>query len=251
MSIQKITHLAILCCFLHLPFLLLGQYKYKKFTYVGFNLGIKNELYKVIDSGSELYNKSSFQNRMSGFFVEQELNRFITLGSGIYFTNYGVDFRFKSDNGFNVFKSMKTTLLPIKIGVNLPVYYGIPEIRLSPQLGINAVLNRTDKEYPISGKIAPDLSNTYEGKISYNLSKWYFLAEGGLNIDILFAKGLIFTFGSRYCQGFNDVAKVDIGYRIDRAFNIGNLSSKGSFYALHTGIKYPIHKFSKKKSKRK
>lgn len=251
MSTQKFTHLAFFVFLLHLPSLLLGQYKYKKFTYIGINLGIKNELYKVIDSGNELYSKASFQHSISGIFIEQELNRWFTLGSGVYFSNYGVDFRFQSDNGFNIFKPMKTTLLPIKLGINLPIYYGIPEIRLSPQLGVNAVLNRSNNEYNVIGKIAPDLSNAYEGKVSYNLSKWYFLAEGGLNLDILFAKGLIFTFGTRYCQGFTDVAKVDIGYRIDRAFNVGELTSKGSFYTLHSGIKYPIHKFSKKKSKRR
>lgn len=251
MSVQKFTQFVIFCCFLHLPSLTWGQYKYKKFTYVGFNFALKNELYRVIDSGDELYNKTSFQHGITGIFVEQELNRTLTLGSGVYFTNYGVDFRFRRDNGFNVFPTMKTILLPIKLGLNIPIFYGIPEVRLVPQIGINTVLNRTNTVVPISGKIAPDLTDNYEGTISYNLSKWYFLANGGVNFDILFAKGLIVTFGAAYNQGFTDIAQVNVGYRIGREFYSGSLTSRGSFYALNMGLKYPIHKFSKKKSRRK
>jgi hypothetical protein len=251
MSVKKFTPLVLCCFFLHLPILLLGQYKYKKFTYIGLNLGLKNELYQVIDAGNELYSKTNFRHNITGIFVEQELNRHILLGTGIYFTKHGIDFRFRRDNGFNVFPSMKTTLIPLRLGFTIPLFYGIPEVRLVPQVGFNAVLNRTNDIVPIYGKIAPDLADTYEGNLNYDFSRWYFLAEGGLNFDILFAKGLIVSFGGKYFQGFTQVARLDVEYRIARVIDNGTLTSKGSFLGLYTGIKYPIHKFNKKKYKRK
>ncbi len=253
MSTRKFTQLLTLLFLLTLlPKESWGQYRYKKFTYFGVNVGLKSELYKVIDSGNELYNKHNFQNSLVGVFVEQELNRWLSVSSGFYFTNYGTDFRFHRDKGFNVFRPMKTTLIPLRFAVNLPIFYGIPEIRLVPQIGSNIVFNNSNDQISINGKIAPDLSDTYNGTIYYNLQKLYFLGEGGLNLDMLFAKGLMISVGGRYAQGFTDVAKVDVEYRVGRDINQGTLSSKGSFYAFHAGLKYPVSRWwtAKKNKKR-
>jgi hypothetical protein len=240
MGTRKFTPLILFI--LLFPALSWGQYRYKKFTYFGVTLGLKSELFRVADSGNELYNKHNFQNGIMGIFFEQELNRWLSINSGFYFTNYGTDFRFKRDDGFNIFNTMKTSIMPLRFSFNLPISYGVPEIRLVPSIGTNFVLNNTNTAFETRGSIAPDLSDTYSGTIYYNLKKFYFLAEGGLNFDILFAKGLIVSVGGRYYQGITDVAKVDLEYRIGREINRGTLTSRGSFYSFQFGVKYPIRK---------
>lgn len=222
------------------PTLSWGQYKYHKFTYAGLEVGLKSEIYRVTDTGSELYANANFQRGMQGVFIEQELNRYLSVSSGLYFTKYGVDFRFRRDEGYNEFQSMQTLNIPFLFRFHIPLYYGIPEVRLSPKLGVNTVFNQTFRSYNVRGKIAPDLSDTYDAQINYATERVYILAQGGLSLDLMFAKGMVVSVGGNYAQGIVESARVDLEYRISREINQGTLRSRGSFYNALLGIKYPV-----------
>jgi hypothetical protein len=242
---QKTTLFAFLL--LLLPLTSWGQYRYKKFTYLGIEVGLKSDFFRVADTGNELYHKQGFESGLQGIFVEQELNRYCSMSTGLYFTRYNSNFKFERDNGINPYPTMRTLYIPLHFSLNLPIHYGIPEIRLVPKIGINTVFNLSNNQVPVRGRIAPDLSDTYTGKIYYDLKSTYFLGEGGLNLDMMFAKGLIVTVGGSYCQGIQTVAKVELEYQIGRAINQGILTSKGSYYAFHLAAKYPISRWWKKK----
>jgi hypothetical protein len=230
-----------------LPLIGWGQYRYKKFTYLGIETGLKSEFYRVTDTGTELYHKQGFQSGIQGIFAEQELNRYCSISTGFYFTKYNTNFKFERDNGINTYQPMRTFFIPLRFHVNIPLFYGIPEVRLVPSLGVNSVFNLSDNQVVVRGRIAPDLSDTYSGRILYDLKSTYFLGEAGLNIDMMFAKGLIISVGGAYCQGIQNVAKVELEYQIGREVNQGTLTSRGNYYVLRLGGKYPISRWWRKK----
>lgn len=233
-------HILVFLVTFMLPQKNFAQYRYKKFTYIGLDMGIKGDILQISDSGTEVYQKGVFHNSLPGIFVEQELNRWFSLNSGIYFSKNSADFRFHRDNGFNVFPNMKTTLIPLRASFNIPIVYAIPEIRIVPSVGINMVFNRTDALLKTQGRIAPDLSDNYTAYFNYNLKKQYILLEGGLCLDMMFAKGLILSFGGRYNYGFKDIAQTKIDYQISKVNYHSTLTSQGSFYNIRFGVKYPI-----------
>lgn len=237
-------YILLLCV---LPSMSWAQYRYKKFTYFGIEAGLKGDVNKMSDTGYELYQKGGFQNGIQGIFLEQEMSRYTSISTGLYFAKSSLNFKFHRDNGINTYPSMRSMLVPLRFIVNIPLSYGIPEIRLAPSLGVNTVFNLSDNQQLIRGRIAPDLSDTYEGMIRYNLKSVYWLGEGGLNLDMMFAKGLVISVGGNYAQGISNVSRVDIEYRIGREINQGALASKGSYYSIHLNAKYPISRWWRSK----
>jgi hypothetical protein len=242
---KKTTLYVVLLCLL--PAISWGQYRYKKFTYFGIEAGLKGGINKMSDSGYELYQKNGFQNGIQGIFLEQELSRYTSISTGLYFTKSSFNFQFHRDNGINTYAPMRSMLVPFRFIVNIPLFYGIPEIRLAPSLGISTAFNLSDNQLLIRGRIAPDLSDTYVGMIRYDLKSVYFLGEGGLNLDMMFAKGLIISVGGNYAQGIANVSRLDLEYRIGREINQGALASKGSYYSIHLSAKYPISRWWRSK----
>lgn len=221
----------------------LAQGKFHRFTYFGVEIGAKNEIFQLNDNGNELYQKRNFQHGLSGLFIEQELNRWFNLGTGIYFTQYSSDFRFRRDDGFYSLPTMRTIMTPLRLQMTIPIYYGIPEIRIKPGIGVMTVFNKSQSRDSLFGKIAPVLSDQYTGTIRYDFQKYYFLAEAGLQLELLFAKGIVAALSAQYHRGFNTIAETKIQYRIDKKTFNGVLSSSGDFFNISLSVKYPISRW--------
>ena len=241
----------LILCLIGLPKSVFAQNNYRRFTYFGAEIGTKSELYQVTDNGNELNSRRSFSRGLSGIVLEQELNRYFSVGTGIYFSRYGIDFGFRRDAGRFDFPAMKTTMLPLRIQATIPIYYGIPELRIKPEAGLVAVLNHSFFRDSIYGKIAPVLSDQYTGTMRYDFKQFYWLGEVGLNLEMLFAKGLIASLNARYQKGLTTVAQTSVNYRIDRKNYSGTLSSSGDFFNIGLSVRYPISRWWNTRSRKK
>lgn len=226
-----------------LPEQVRAQHRYRNFTYLGAEIGPKSELYTLKDNGTELYKRQNFASGLSGIYLEQELNRHFSASMGIYFSRYGTDFGFRRDDGRYDFPSMRTYMFPLRLQATIPIFYGIPEIRIKPVAGVAGVVNSSFSRDSVYGKIAPILSDQYSAILRYDFRQFYVLAETGLHLEMLFAKGIIASLGARYMKGFSTVAQSSINYRIDRKSYSGTLRSTGDLFNFSLSIKYPVSRF--------
>ena len=222
--------------------------RHKKFTYFGIEVGSSNSLFKVEDAGKELYSKQNFQNPRNGLFIEQELDFVWSVSSGLYFSKQKIDFRFRRDGGgySEAFQPIRLIEIPLQVRANIPLTYGTPEVRLTPSLGTRLIFNQSKDKEDVKGRIAPDLSDYYNGTIRRDMKNVYFVAEGGLNLDMMFAQGLIMSFGGSYSKGFSKIMQADVTYTIAKVPYRGSVSSTGDNVNIHLSIKYPVSRFWRK-----
>lgn len=244
--------------FLHIFFFLLlsvssmSAQRHKRFTYLGLELGSKSGIFNIQDAGNELYSKNNLQNSHRGIFLEQELDYIWSIGTGIYFSKQKIDFRFQRDGAYNFYEPMRLIHIPLQARAAIPLTYGTPEVRLTPVFGAHAVFNLSKNSEDVRGRIPPDLSDTYTGTIRRDLKNMYFLAEGGVNLDMMFAQGLIMSFGGSYFKGFTEVLQADLTYTIAKTPYRGSISTKGDNLNIRLALKYPVSRFWKKgKGKKK
>ena len=222
--------------------------RHKKFTYFGIEVGSSNSIFKVEDAGKELYSKQNFQNPRNGLFIEQELDFVWSVSSGIYFSKQKIDFRFRRDGGgySEAFQPIRLIEIPLQVRANIPLTYGTPEVRLTPLLGTRLIFNQSKDKEDVKGRIAPDLSDYYNGTIRRDMKNIYFVAEGGLNLDMMFAQGLIMSFGGSYSKGFSKIMQADVTYTIAKVPYRGSVSSTGDNINIHLSVKYPVSRFWRK-----
>jgi hypothetical protein len=227
--------------------------RHKRFTYFGIELGTASSIFKVEDAGKELYSKQNFQNPCRGIFLEQELDYIWSISTGIYFSKQKIDFRFRRDGGgYNdAFEPIRLIEIPLLVRANIPLTYGTPEVRLTPLLGTRFVFNQSKDREDVRGRIAPDLSDNYSGSIRRDMKNAYLLAEGGLNLDMMFAQGLIMSFGASYSKGFFKTMQADLSYSIAKSIYRGTVSSTGDNINIHLSLKYPVSRFWRKSFKPK
>jgi hypothetical protein len=234
----------------------LGQYRHKRFTYFGIETGAKTAFFDVIDNGSELYGYRNFKNPVRGVFVEQEINYILSVSTGLYFAKQTMDFRFRRDGAYSSYEPIRTIQIPLHLRANIPLTYGTPEVRLVPFLGTSILFNQSNDESVIKGRILPDLADYYNGTLRRDLGKAFFFADAGLNIDLMFAKGVILSFGGNYSEGFTRMLQADLVYNVKKVNYRGEVTTNGSNVNLHVALKYPVSRFWRKgfqppKSKKK
>ena len=222
--------------------------RHKKFTYFGIEVGTCNSIFRVEDAGKELYSKQNFQNPRNGLFIEQELDFVWSVSSGIYFSKQKIDFRFRRDGGgySEAFQPIRLIEIPLQVRANIPLTYGTPEVRLTPLLGTRLIFNQSQDKEDVKGRIAPDLSDYYNGVLRRDMKNLYFVAEGGLNLDMMFAQGLIMSFGGSYSKGFSKIMQADVTYYIAKIPYRGSVSSTGDNINIHLSVKYPVSRFWRK-----
>jgi hypothetical protein len=225
--------------------------RHKRFTYLGLELGSKSGIFKVEDAGNELYSKNNLQNSHRGIFLEQEIDYIWSVGTGIYFSKQKIDFRFERDGAYNSYEAMRLIHIPIQAKAAIPLTYGTPEVRLTPVFGAHAVFNLSNNTENVRGRIPPDLSDTYSGTIRRDMKSMYFLVEGGINLDMMFAQGLIMSFGGSYFKGFSDVLQANLTYNIAKVPYRGSISTKGDNINVRLALKYPVSRFWKKSKGKK
>jgi hypothetical protein len=220
--------------------------KHKRFTYFGIETGAKKPIFGISDAGVELYTKSSFSFGQQGVTIEQELDYVWSVSSGIFFSKQGIDYRFRRDGAYSTPEPMRLIQIPVQIRANIPVTYGTPEIRLVPLLGAHLTINQTNGNKEIKGRIPPNLADTYNGSIRTDFQKVFVLAEGGMNLDLMFAQGLILSVGSSYYKGFSKIMQTDLTYNISKEPFRGSVTSKGDNIGIRLALKYPVSRFWRK-----
>ncbi len=222
----------------------------KKFTYLGFELGPKYEIFHVTDQGGQVYTSPYFNQAYYGVFLEQELPRNFSLSVGAYKTEYGTNYRFKSDEGYTPATVMRNSHFNLKMAYTYPLKFGVPEIRITPYIGGHYVLNQNfGNDQKIRRSIAPNLSNYYTAQIN-TLSQNYMMLESGVGLDFMFLRGLTMSLKGYYVHGFKDITTINIDYHINPLDPVESTNAKvtsaGSFYGFSVGLKYPVSRFWQK-----
>jgi hypothetical protein len=216
------------------------------FTYAGIEAGAKFEQYGVLDKGDNVYAKPFFNTSFLGVKLEQEITQITMVGIGFYQTTYTTNFRFRGDQSYNAYDVLKTTHVPIRLLWKIPLSYGIPDIRLTPSLGIDVVLNRSfGQDDNVRGRILPNFANYYSGTINRSISKTYPLLEVGTSVDVVFIDGWMLCLGANYYKGISRLVEVDLKYVIENKPNEAQVFSDGDFFSLNLSLKYPISRFWK------
>src|SRR5699024_9808532 len=76
---------------------------------------------------------------------------------------------------------------------------------------------------------------------SQAVSRFKFLAEAGLDINISVFKKMTFTFGAYYSLGLQRIEEVDVRYKINDIPYEGTMISRGSGWNFHIGLTLPVY----------
>ena len=216
----------------------------KKNTYLGFEVAVANDIYKLTDSGE--YLKSVPLYNVAWGFNIRHIFRQIFVEGGFIIKYYQEGFGFETIPYYATSSSDASWLIPLRGGINLDVYrqklFWVPVIGytfgINPPFGYGSGYgtqesNATSIEYTVVEK-----DNAY---------RYFSLLQLGAGLETKVFKSLLINLSINYYMGFNTILEEDITYSVNSApAETGNAISKGNFWNVNMGIKYPISTFWKR-----
>ncbi len=210
-------------------------------TYFGFEFAVSNDLFKITDSGDHLISVPLY-NVIGGFNLRQEINKHIFIETGVILKPYQQGFGFKTIPYYTSTSSESSWLIPLRFGLNVNLHkekmYLVPIIGytfgINPQSGISghgtAISSTTTINYNYTGS-------------SYS-SPHFSLLQTGVGFEFKISNTLLFAISGNYYIGFNKITQLDIIYSVNNDAPVsGTAVSKGEFWCVSTGLKYPISNF--------
>ena len=219
-----------------------GQYK----TYFGLEGAITNDVSEIADYGNNFKNAIQIQS-FWGFNVRQDLPGKIFLETSLirknHNTGYGVD-GFPGSFGAG---SIRSFIASLRLGTKINIHR--EKIYLVPVIGYSFGFNRDYSSFGSGSggvKIGND-SFSYTKSVRYNLAKNFSLLQTGLGFEFGIFKKAILSVSANYFTGFQKISESDITYKINNSSpTTAKVYSKGEFWSLGIGFRYPIGDFWKK-----
>lgn len=215
-----------------------GQIK----TYVGFEFSVANDIYKITDNGDYLITVPLI-NGQGGVNIRQELNKSLFIEAGVLMKYYQEGFGFKTIPYYSSSSSDPSWLIPVRSGLSFNLYKR--KIYLIPIVGYTLGIN---PPYGYGLGYGKQTSSTTTINYSYtenpNVSRYFSLLQAGIGFEITLFRTMLFSISSNYYKGFNNTTHLDINYTVNNSNQTtGTAISKGDFWCVSTGIKYPISNF--------
>lgn len=216
----------------------LGQGK----TYFGIEFSSANDIYKITDNGNYLMNVP-LGNAAGGFYVRQELNKNLFIETGLILKYYWQGFGFKTIPYYGTSSCDPSWIIPVRLGLNLNLYkekvYLVPVVGYS--FGINPPFGYgTGYGNQTSG------TTTIEYNYSENpdVARYFSLIQTGIGVEFKLFETLLLSISTNYYSGLNKTTQIDINYTVNNSNQTtGTAISKGEFWCVSTGLKYPISNF--------
>ncbi|MBK7650773.1 MAG: hypothetical protein IPJ20_08535 [Flammeovirgaceae bacterium] len=211
-------------------------------TYIGLEFSIANDIYKITDNSDYLMNIPLI-NGAGGFNIRQEVNKNFLIEVGLLMKYYQQGFGFKTIPYYGSSSSDPSWLIPVRIGLNLNLYKG--KIYLVPVVGFTFGIN---PPYGFGLGYGKQISSTTTIDYNYaenpDVTRYFSLLQTGIGFEVKLFKALLFSISTNYYKGFNKTTHLDINYMVNNSNQAtGTAISKGDFWCVSTGLKYPISNF--------
>lgn len=221
----------IVCCINSVS----GQNK----TYFGLEFSVANDIYKITDNGDYLINVP-LVNAIGGFNVRQEINKCIFVETGLMLKYYWQGFGFKTIPYYGSSSGDPSWIIPLRFGYNFNLYRA--KIYLVPVLGYSLGINPAFGYGSGRGnQTSSTITITYNYTENPNVARYFPLLQTGIGFECKLFKTLLFSISTNYYSGFKNTSHLDINYTVDNSNqSTGTAISKGQFWSVSTGLKYPI-----------
>jgi len=231
----------IIICFLNST---LGQNK----TYFGLEFSVANDIYKITDNGDYLINVPLVDGQ-GGFNLRHEINRNIFVETGLILKYYWQGFGFKTIPYYGSSSSDPSWIIPIRLGLNFNLYK--KKIYLVPVLGYSLGINPPFGYGSGRGKQTSSTTTiTYNYTENPDVTRYFSLLQIGIGLEFKLFKTILFSISTNYYSGFKKTTYLDINYTVNNSNQTtGTAISKGEFWCVTTGLKYPISNFWTMKEK--
>lgn len=237
---KQLPLIALILCFFFSP--AFGQNK----TYFGLEFSVANDIYKIHDTGN--YLKSvPLVDAQGGFNIRQELSKYLFVETALILKYYWDGFGFKSIPTYGTSSSDPSWIIPVRFGSNLNLYKS--RIFLVPIVGYAFGFNPQFGYGSGRGRQASSSTTiTYSYTENPDVSRYFGLLQTGLGIEFKLFKTLLGSISTNYYSGFTKTMQLDITYKVNNGNETsGTAVSKGTFWCISTGVRYPISNFWTKK----
>lgn len=215
---------------------------------------ITNDIYEITETGDDL-KTGPLTEGFWGLNLRQDITSYFFIETGLIRKYYDSGIGFKPIDISFAYSSIDVWLIPLRLGTRLNLYK--EKIYFVPVVGYSFCIN---SDYGYGNYITgPGFAKTANYSVSFNYSentdlvKHFSLLQTGLGFEFKLFKTIVLSFSSNYYTGFKKVIELkDITYTVNNSNSFtGESFSKGEFWSLGVGLKYPISNFWTKKVKSK
>lgn len=237
---KKLTLIAIILVYVLNP--ALGQNK----TYFGLEFSVANDIYKIRDNGDYLISVP-LVDAQGGFNIRQELRRNLFVETGLILKYYWEGFGFKTIPSYSTSSSDPSWIIPLRLGINLNLYKS--KIFLVPIVGYALGVNPPfGYGFGYGRQTSSNTTIFYSYTENPDVSRYFSLLQTGIAVEFKLFQTLLCPISINYYGGFNKATHLDINYTVNNGNETtGTAISKGEFWCVSTGIKYPISNFWRRK----
>jgi len=220
-------------------------------TYFGIEFSVGNDLWEIDDQGGYLVTVPLIDAQGS-IHLRQEVNRNIFVEAGVLLKQYWQGFGFKTIPYYGATTSDPSWLLPVRIGVNVNVYK--KKIYLVPVVGYTHGINSPYGPFPSSPGYGTQRSSTIV--VNYDYTEYprswrhFSLLQRGIGLEVKVFRGSVVSLCYNHYHGLDRVVELAIRYDVNNSPPMtGTAISKGEFWNVALGLKYPISNFWQRKLK--
>lgn len=203
------------------------------------------------DVANIFWDNDWFFNFMLGYNFKYNL----TLESGIEYHNavnrYYLNYEGLTDGGSS-FVSLGEGYLSIPINIKYNINTKIKRLKIVPYLGISLSTHKINSNpYVVIHNIDYEENSMTNNPIpvdttsiakAYRLNKTNILLNGGLGLEYVLFKDIIFTLYGNFTTGFVDMNKLTVEVLFEDESEYGDIVYSGNKFYLTGGIKIPINK---------
>lgn len=211
-------------------------------TYFGLEFSLFRDIHQIRDNGNYLMTLP-LMDPQGGITVRQEIQKTVFVEAGVIVKPYSAAIGFKPIPVSFAGTEGLSLLLPIRLGLNLNVYED--KIYLVPVIGYSYSANTPSSYGRDSGTQESSTSTipytfTENPDVSHHVS----LLQMGVGFEFRIFNVLLLSISTNYYKGYAPIWMSDINYTVNNSSSAtGTVTSKGDFWCVSTGLKYPISNF--------
>jgi hypothetical protein len=219
-------------------------------TYLGLEFSMFHDVTHIQDNSNYLTGFDVF-GPQGGITIRQAINRKIFVETGAIVKLYEKGFGFDPSPVYvgltdpNISPGDLSLLIPLRFGLNVNLYqqkiYFVPVIGYSYGINAPSVYEGSSGTRQSFGRAISITYNVTDVDEEYgNFS----LLQTGIGFEFHLFRTLLLSISTNYYKGFNEIYQLDIDYTVDNSNpTSGTITSKGDFWCVSTGIRYPISNF--------
>jgi hypothetical protein len=211
-------------------------------TYFGLEFSMSSDIPKIKDNGNALMTLPLMQPQ-GGITVRQEIKKQFFVEVGLIVKPYSDAIGFKTIPVSFMGTEGVSLLIPIRLGLNLNIYKD--NIYFVPVLGYSYSA-RTPTTYGRSSGTQESSSSsiTYTATTNPDVSRYGSLLQLGAGVEFKIFDGLRLSVSTNFYKGYRPIWNSEINYTVNNSTSAtGTVTSKGDFWSVSTGLKYPISNF--------